>query len=64
MAKISPALLKSACLIATGSPKQAFYNIWIEQDSQAFRVCKASGAGGPTPKVYRRFLAGMRLEAR
>jgi len=40
------AVLKSAFLLAPASPRQAFYIIWIERTPTAFRVGKASGAGG------------------
>jgi len=39
-------MIRSAYLIALESPRQAFYNIWIERHEDAFRVCKESGAGG------------------
>lgn len=38
--------LKLAHLVAMNSPRQAFYRIWIEQEGQVFKVCKASGAQG------------------
>ena len=39
-------MIKSAYLVAPESPRQAFYNLWIERHEGAFRVCKESGAGG------------------
>ena len=43
-----PRRIKSAYLVASDSPRQVFYNIWIERNEEAFRVCKESGAGGKT----------------
>lgn len=39
-------LLKTAHLIALGSPRMAFYHLWLEETPHGFRVGKASGAGG------------------
>ncbi|MFZ2634265.1 MAG: hypothetical protein WA081_17765 [Desulfosalsimonadaceae bacterium] len=36
--------LKKAHLFAPESPKQAFYNIWLSQASDKFKVLKESGA--------------------
>ncbi len=41
-----PQPLKSAYLAAVGSPRQAFYQLWIEKDDRIFRLCKASGSQG------------------
>lgn len=40
------ALMKTAYLVAVGSPRQAFYHLWLEQTPHCFRVGKVSGAGG------------------
>ncbi len=45
-AAADPALMKTAYLLAAGSPRQAFYHLWLEQTPHCFRVGKASGAGG------------------
>ncbi len=39
-------LLKTAHLLASDSPRQAFYLLWLEKTGQGFRVGKVSGAGG------------------
>jgi hypothetical protein len=36
-------ILKSAHLVAPLSPRQAFYNIWIEKNTGKYLVCKRSG---------------------
>lgn len=46
-----PNLIKVAYLIASDSPRKAFYTIWIEQCDSGFRVCKESGGGA---KVWQR----------
>lgn len=46
-----PNLIKSACLPAKESPRQAFYILWIEPAKSGFRVCKESGGLG---KVWQR----------
>lgn len=38
-----PDVLCSAYLVATDSPKSAFYRIWIESNAGIFTVCKESG---------------------
>jgi hypothetical protein len=39
-----PEKICSAHLVATDSPKKAFYRIWIESDAGVFTVRKESGA--------------------
>lgn len=39
-------VLKNAHLVVTGTPRQTFYSIWIEDYYGTFRVLKVSGARG------------------
>ena len=39
-----PTQIKQACLIAS-SPKNAFYNLWLEELNGEYRIRKESGAG-------------------
>lgn len=41
-----PERICSAHLVATDSPKSAYYRIWIESDAGLFTVCKESGIKG------------------
>lgn len=41
-----PERICSAHLVATDSPKSAYYHIWIESDAGMFTVCKESGIKG------------------
>ena len=47
-----PNLVKVVYLLASDSPRGAFYTIWIERHSGGFRVCKESGGGA---KVWQRW---------
>ena len=39
-------VLRNAHLVVTGTPRQTFYSIWIEDYYGTFRVLKVSGAQG------------------
>ncbi|MBF0549878.1 MAG: hypothetical protein HQK60_05030 [Deltaproteobacteria bacterium] len=43
---IPPRQIRRADLVASGSPKRAFYRLWIEKQEGRFCVHKESGASG------------------